>query len=517
MAKAKHVIIMGIDGLRPDMVKAEWMPNLAALSARGVVSKQHRTVFPSETRGALTALATGSRPSTNGILGNEFYSRDASGRLTQTDIIHHWRLGEQRLIGGMVTTPSLGETLAKSGKSFAVVTSSGPGSFTALNWKGDALGHVGFNLRYPQIAFPPALAADICALHAVPADGFDRGVQRETVEIFTRTVWPARRPDASIIWITELDSASHCYGLGAPEMLLAMKRCDEAVGDLVDWRDRQPSRDNIAIVITSDHGHSTAGTVFSIDETFKSAGIKAGRAFQDDVDVLYRNGRAPGIWLRKFDKGLLQGVFDVLHEQDWFGATFSRAAEKGTHEGLIPGTLAIELTGTGHMRAPDLYVNLRGDNSRNAHGIPGTSYYETAEVGAPTGLGTHGGLHATELAAVLICEGAGFRRSAEIESRTGIYDIAPTALHLLGIDASPYMTGRILREVLDGETTQVGLVQEEYTSTTGGKTSRLSLTRIGNRHYVDEADLVFESTDGRQKGTPWSTVHAPSDVQPEPV
>ncbi len=124
-SSARHVIVVGIDGPRPDMINEITMPNLTAMRARGVSSRDHRTVFPSETRGALTALANGARPETTGVLGNEFYSRDGSGRLTGTDTIHDWRAGEKRLIGGMVTATNLSETLAKNGKSFAVVTSSG--------------------------------------------------------------------------------------------------------------------------------------------------------------------------------------------------------------------------------------------------------------------------------------------------------------------------------------------------------------------------------------------------------
>ena len=38
-------IVLGVDGLRPDMINEQTMPNLAAMAARGVSSRDHRTVF----------------------------------------------------------------------------------------------------------------------------------------------------------------------------------------------------------------------------------------------------------------------------------------------------------------------------------------------------------------------------------------------------------------------------------------------------------------------------------------
>lgn len=500
MTDVRHVIVLGVDGLRPDMVNAETMPNLTALKEKGVSSKDHRTVFPSETRGALTALASGARPETTGVLGNEFYSRDGSGRLTGTDTIHDWRAAERRLIGGMATATNLSETLAKSGRSFATVTSSGQGSFTALNWKGADWGQAGFNVRHPAVSFPPELAVEIADRHSVPAGGFNRGAERKAISVFTENVWPARKPDASIIWLTEVDSASHVYGLGAEGMLASMRDCDAAIGDLLEWRERQPERDGIVIFITSDHGHSTSAKFISVGEALRQAGISAADRFDDGVDVLHRGGRAPGFWLRKFDRGLLQETFDVLAAQEWYGATFTRAVEKGASEGIIPGTLALDLSGAAHARAPDLYINLLGDDDSNAHGIAGTSYCDAANYNIPIGGGTHGGLHATELAAVLVGDGASLRRGGEsIASRTGIYDIAPTVLHLLGLDQPATMTGRVMHELLDGGQAVPAPTVTEFTASANGKTSRITIGHIGTHAYIDDADLVIE---GQPKAAP---------------
>lgn len=488
MSSAKHVIILGVDGLRPDQINAETMPNLHELKGRGVVSGGHRTVFPSETRGALSALANGAKPESTGVLGNEFYPRDGRNRIAGTDTIHDWRYGETHYAGGMVRTVNLSETLAKAGKTFAVVTSSGAGSFTALNWKGADFGQIGFNVRHPQLAFPHDLAIEISERHKVPSHGFDRGAEMHAIDVFTNSIWPVKKPDASIIWLTEVDSASHNFGLGAPGQLKSMEECDAAIGALLDWRSHQPERDDIAIFITSDHGHSTTTRFIDINVALKAAGIRAAERFEHDVDIIFRRGRAPGLWLRKFDKGLLQAAFDAFLAQDWYGATFTRSAEPNSPHGIIDGTLALELTGAAHSRAPDLYINLAGDDASNEFGLPGTSICDVGYYRIDVGGGTHGGMHRRELTAVLVGDGAGIRSGGDvIDTRTGITDLAPTVLHLLGVVPPDTMTGRVMHELLEGGESFAAPLIKEFSATTQGKSSHLRIGRIGAHTYLDEA------------------------------
>ncbi|MDF0498948.1 alkaline phosphatase family protein [Bradyrhizobium yuanmingense] len=71
-----RVLIVLFDGLRPDLVKPSLTPNLVRLQRRGAVLARQRTVYPSETRIALTSLVTGATPDRHGIVENS-YSRPA--------------------------------------------------------------------------------------------------------------------------------------------------------------------------------------------------------------------------------------------------------------------------------------------------------------------------------------------------------------------------------------------------------------------------------------------------------
>lgn len=64
-----RVLIVLFDGLRPDLVKPSLTPNLVRLQRGGAVLSRQRTVYPSETRIALTSLVTGATPDRHGIVG----------------------------------------------------------------------------------------------------------------------------------------------------------------------------------------------------------------------------------------------------------------------------------------------------------------------------------------------------------------------------------------------------------------------------------------------------------------
>ncbi|WMT92966.1 alkaline phosphatase family protein [Pelagibacterium sp. H642] len=484
--RARHVIIFGIDGLRPDMVRNATMPNLSALKRRGAWSQDHRTVFPSETRGALTALATGSAPATNGVLGNQFYPRSDTLRQVFTNTIEDWHAADRTLEGGMVTAVGLSEVLARNGRSFAVVTSSGQGSLSALNWHGEVYGQTGFNVRHPQIGFPHRLAADIHRLHGVPPCGFEKGNEKKVVEIATTSVWAQARPDVMVLWLTEVDSASHRFGLGSAEHLEALERSDAALGQLVDWRDTLKERDDVVILVTSDHGHVTASELVCLTEILKGAGFSAADSFESDADILVRPGRAIGFWLRHQDPVLLQAIQAFISEQSWYGGSFSPAPDQDAHLGTVEGTLALHLIGADHDRAPDLFLNLKGADDVNQFGVVGSAAYDPGNYQTFVGAGTHGGLHRRELAAVLLGDGSALGSGA-IASRTNITDIAPTVLALLNLPAPSSMSGRVLTELLGGECSskEPHLASLELRSE-GAIQTVLRLTRAYDRHYCDE-------------------------------
>ncbi|MBX9697825.1 MAG: alkaline phosphatase family protein, partial [Acetobacteraceae bacterium] len=83
-----RVVMVALDGLRPDMISAAATPHLAALAAQGTRFANARSVFPSETRVATPSLITGCRPGGHGMVANTLFDAAvAPERLLRTKLV----------------------------------------------------------------------------------------------------------------------------------------------------------------------------------------------------------------------------------------------------------------------------------------------------------------------------------------------------------------------------------------------------------------------------------------------
>ena len=74
---ADHVIVVMLDGARPDALRLAHTPTLDRLAASGARYMQARTVYPSQTRVAFVSLPTGAHGGSHGIVGGDAY-KDAN-------------------------------------------------------------------------------------------------------------------------------------------------------------------------------------------------------------------------------------------------------------------------------------------------------------------------------------------------------------------------------------------------------------------------------------------------------
>ena len=117
-----------LDGLRPDAIRPEETPNLWRLRQEGVNFPNSHAVFPTVTRVNATAIATGTYPARNGILGNRIYVRAVDPNFAFNNDDHRNLMRLDEVTGGrMVLVKSLGEILAERGKRLAAVSSGSTG------------------------------------------------------------------------------------------------------------------------------------------------------------------------------------------------------------------------------------------------------------------------------------------------------------------------------------------------------------------------------------------------------
>ena len=76
----RQVVIVSIDGLRPDAVLRSESPNIQALAARGAYTWEAKTILPSNTLPSHVSMLTAFSPEVHGILWDEY--APLRGRLT---------------------------------------------------------------------------------------------------------------------------------------------------------------------------------------------------------------------------------------------------------------------------------------------------------------------------------------------------------------------------------------------------------------------------------------------------
>jgi predicted AlkP superfamily pyrophosphatase or phosphodiesterase len=79
-APTRHVVVISIDGLRPDAIAASGAANLQRMMREGAYSLDARTIMPSRTLPSHTSMITGVSPEVHGITWND-EQVDAQGRV----------------------------------------------------------------------------------------------------------------------------------------------------------------------------------------------------------------------------------------------------------------------------------------------------------------------------------------------------------------------------------------------------------------------------------------------------
>jgi arylsulfatase A-like enzyme len=471
----KRVLVVTFDALRPDMVTSELMPNLSAFADQGGRFTHNRSTFPTETRVNQTALVTGCYPSRHGIVGNRFWEPIASPeKLFNTGDEDQLSEGIRRLEGRLTDVPVLGEILAEHGKSLAVISSGTPGGTRMLHHKAEELDGFRLSLRRPDTSVPADLSKRLAPIppHTVPS--FDWLTY--ATDTYLNVVEAERKPDVAILWYCEPDNSYHALGPGAPENLAAIRYADAEFGRVL----AALKGEDINIITLSDHGQlGIPEEAIDLPAKLSAAGFPAGEALTEGIDIVVALSSAGGLYVRDSNLDMIRYVVEWLLKQPWCGPLFTR-------EGAVPGTLDLADVGLDHRRAPDIGLVLRSSDSANAHGILGTTVHNSIY---PPGGGIHGGLHAKELHSWLAVGGTAFRKAYISDTPTGIIDILPTMLHVLGVKAPP-VDGRVLVEALvnggDAPETKSEALSSE---TANGHQTQLEISHVAETRYLEWGKL----------------------------
>ena len=487
------VVVLVIDGLRPDSITPEVTPNLQRLKTSGVWYTQSHSVFPTVTRANTATISTGTLPSRHGIVSNGLYLPEVSNAiLSNGDYRNLLSLG--KLDGGRVVGPkSLGEYFQAAGIRFVALSSGSTGNALLLNptapFGNGSLINPGFENGL-RVAFPDALNTELLRRFG-PLQGGDGDLPMLWTErVFREYVLDAMRPQVIIDWMGRTDSAQHAFGVGSPQALAALRLVDQQIGLLLERLRQMNLEDKTGIIVTCDHGFDYEPAA-DANAALRGAAIAPGDVVVDaegGASLLYvRNHDAEkiGQLAARFQKGPDTNAIFVAARRP---VTGSFLCSPGAVKGFAPGTFALELA---HQcmpsRGPDMIVTYRWDASPNPFGVPGTQWIPGTNQQAPHN--GHGGLNPYVTHSTLLAAGKGFARGKTIGLPAGNQDIVPTLLAIQGLPVPASLEGRVLSEALSHPPNTRGLKSSvrRFEVSAGSYCAELEISYAGGRAYLNQA------------------------------
>ncbi|MCB0213293.1 MAG: alkaline phosphatase family protein, partial [Anaerolineae bacterium] len=233
----KYVVLISIDGLRPDALEIADTPSLDALRVAGAYSPRARSVLPSVTLVNHASMLGGMGPDKHGITWN-------------------------------VLDPEAGKI-------------NGPTLFTVAHDAGLTSMMVVGKPKLDHIVLPGSVDNFIHAGYT------DRPIVNQALDIVETDL-----PDILFIHLPDVDSAGHATGWMQPGQLAIISLTDGLIGEIVAGLKAQDVLKNTLLIITSDHGGSglAHGTASAEDATIPwlavGPGIRAGSTIEQDI-VMY--------------------------------------------------------------------------------------------------------------------------------------------------------------------------------------------------------------------------------------
>ena len=200
----RHVIVVSIDGLRPDAIERFGAKNLQRLIDEGRYSLSARTILPSLTLPSHTSMLTGVEPSVHGITWND----------------------NQVSEKGTVQVPTMFRVARDHGLTTAAVASKG--KFNHLLSSGD--------LDY-----------------FVLPEGNGSWSSGRTAEIASRYL-AVHKPNLLFVHLREPDHYGHMFGWMGMIYGWAVGKADDALGQVIESADAAYGEDGYTLIVTADHG-----------------------------------------------------------------------------------------------------------------------------------------------------------------------------------------------------------------------------------------------------------------------
>jgi arylsulfatase A-like enzyme len=214
----EHVVVISIDGLRPDAIEAFGAAEILRMMRRGRYSLQARTVLPSNTIPSHTSLVTGVEPAVHGVDWNDRTSL----------LVALLTLSDRRR-----QVPTFFDLAEAAGLSSAAVMAKSQMRQLGTSASPD-------RLETPFFPFPHIKR--------------EWNAERVVTEVETYLIAEGGRPNLLFLHLADPDLAGHDHGWMSEEYGAAVRRADRALARLLAAAETAFGPDGYTVILTSDHG-----------------------------------------------------------------------------------------------------------------------------------------------------------------------------------------------------------------------------------------------------------------------
>src|SRR5579864_5945361 len=491
--KLALLIILVIDGFRPDSISNDVTPNLFRLKNEGVWCDHAHSVFPTVTRVNSASISTGTVPAVHGIVSNTMYVEGVSSKPFDTaDYKNLVKLAE---ISGGRTLPvkTMAEALQDAGILFVSISSGSSGGGFLTNPMGPSgtgiLINGGFEDGH-RVAFPDKIDREIQQRFGAVKSNEGTPSLLWAERVLREYVLSELHPRMIVDWLTEPDETQHRFGPGSPEALAVLKTMDQQVGLLIARLHEMGLENTADFIVTADHGFGGEPDPVDLNGAIQATGKAA------DI-IAANNGASTLLYAKNHDPELIRGLVSQLQKTDGVDLIFTTSEQPkqavvqcraGEDLGWVPGTFSLELINECRpMRGADVIVTYQWTLDRNAFGVPGLQRVATNDQSRNVpGRSGHGGLNPFMIHTPLLLWGRDFKRQTVVHAPVANYDIAPTVLALAGVKAPDSMSGRVIAEAFAKETKAEPKARRRTLETRAGSyCATIQLATIDHRNYID--------------------------------
>ncbi|HJS73371.1 MAG TPA: alkaline phosphatase family protein, partial [Vicinamibacteria bacterium] len=423
VADAQRVVLVSVDGLRPDFYlhpgeHGVELPALRAMVADGVYAEEVESVYPTLTYSPHTSIVTGALPARHGIVNDTLF--DGKGRFDDW----YWRADAIR------------------GKTLWDVA---PGTTAAILWPATVGADI--DLNFPDFWIPgdsrpwgdamagvatPQLLKEI---GPVPAKPFDEERLEDLLFRSAELVLETHRPSLLLLHPIDTDAQQHRHGREQQDVASAFERTDRALGRLRARIAALGLADETLFAVTGDHGFFQTHTSIHLNARLREAGLlEVGRdgAVSSYRALAWPSGGSCFLMLRDRKDNRSRKEVETLVEEMLAGPLGGAMSLVPRSEldrlGAVPEALFALDAGEGYAFGK----NLEGPLLSPSHDS-----------------GYHGSLpHHPKMKTGFLMAGPRVRRGLAVP-RMRLIDIAPTIAFWAGWDL-PEADGLALRELFEG-------------------------------------------------------------------